>query len=122
MKDRALVKFASEFREGILDGGPSDMMCAAVCWPLVTLLNMQGVKCRSVESDLGALSHIWIKLDDGRALDPTIDQFNYLFDEKWPEVYLGEPTKYHIEASATVSHRDDGSSAQTVVSSNPPSG
>lgn len=89
MKDRALIKFAREFREGILDGGPSDMMCAAVCWPLVTLLNMHGVKCRSVESDLGELNHIWIKLDDGRALDPTIDQFNYLFDEKWPRVYLG---------------------------------
>lgn len=102
VNDAELIEFVSEFREDILDGGPSDMMCAAVCWPLVTLLNMSGVECQTVESDLGQLNHIWIKLSDGRALDPTIDQFNYLFDESWPEVYLGECTKYHpaIEQNA----------------------
>ena len=95
MTDDELIEFASEFREGILDEGPSDMMCAAVCWPLATLLSMSGVTCRAIESDLGELNHIWLLLDDGRALDPTIDQFNYLFNENWPEVYLGPPTKYH---------------------------
>lgn len=95
MKDKKLIKFAAEFREGILDGGPSDMMCAAVCWPLAGLLNMSGVKCEAIESDLGEMNHVWLRLSDGRALDPTIDQFNYLFDENWPEVYLGPPTKYH---------------------------
>lgn len=100
MKDSKLIKFTSDFREGILDSGPSDMMCAAVCWPLVTLLNMYGVSCRTIESDLGHMNHIWILLSDGRALDPTLDQFNCLFDEKFPEVYLGEPTKYHSLAPA----------------------
>lgn len=97
MNDKELIEFASEFREGILDGGPSDMMCAAVCWPLAGLLSVSGVPCRAIESDLGDLNHVWLLLEDGRALDPTIDQFNYLFDEKWPEVYLGQPTKYHVQ-------------------------
>ncbi|WFU26303.1 hypothetical protein QA649_08875 [Bradyrhizobium sp. CB1717] len=95
MTDAELTEFAEDFRESVLDGGPSDMMCAAVCWPLVPLLNMSGVKCRSIESDLGELNHVWILLEDGRALDPTLDQFNYLFDENYPTVYLGMPTKYH---------------------------
>lgn len=68
MTDEELVAFATEFREGILDGGPSDMMCAAVCWPLATLLGMNGVECECIESDLGEFNHIWIRLANGRAL------------------------------------------------------
>ena len=100
MTDAELIEFATEFREGILDGGPSDMMCAAVCWPLVGLLNISGVKCEAVESDLGEYIHVWIRLADGRALDPTGDQFNYLFpDLDMPPVYLGQPTALHPATS-----------------------
>ena len=74
----------------------SRLSCAMVCWPLGPLLNLHGVSCEVVESDLGEGNHIWIRLEDGRVLDPTIDQFNYLFAESWPEVYLGPPTKYHV--------------------------
>jgi hypothetical protein len=66
-------------------------MCAAVCYPLVTLLNMAGVKCEIVESDLGDMNHVWLKLADGRALDPTADQFNRLYRMGLPPVYLGKP-------------------------------
>lgn len=94
MTDEELLTFAREFREGILDGRPSALHCAMVCWPLVTLLNLNGVDCESQEStvDLGdhTMSHIWIRLADGRALDPTADQFG-----KLPPVYLGEPTEIH---------------------------
>lgn len=96
MTDEELVKFADAFREGILDGGPSYMTCARVCRPLETLLVLSGVKCEAVESDLGEFNHVWLKLEDGRVLDPTIDRFNYLFAENWPRVYLGPPTKYHV--------------------------
>jgi len=95
MTDAELVEFATDFREGILGGRPSDRMCAAICWPLVTLLNMHGVNCKDVESDLGHMNHVWIQLSDGRALDPTADQFNRMFADNMPPVYLGEPTKYH---------------------------
>jgi hypothetical protein len=98
MDDAELIEFATDFREGILDGRPSAWTCAMVCWPLVTLLNMQGVGCEAIESDLGHLNHVWLKLPDGRALDPTADQFNDLFPHyNLPPVYLGPPLDIHAE-------------------------
>src|SRR5689334_11816299 len=95
MTDAQLIEFTAAFRDGILDGDDSWMMCAAVCYPLVTLLNMHGVKAELVETDLGECNHIWMRLADGRALDPTADQFNKLFGYEYPAVYLGEPMKLH---------------------------
>jgi hypothetical protein len=93
--DKQLIKFATAFRDGILDGDPSRRMCAAVSWPLAALLRCNGVDCETVETDLGDCNHIWIKLADGRALDPTADQFNYPFFKQYPPVYLGPPTELH---------------------------
>lgn len=95
MKDRSLLAFAKAFREGILDGGSSAWMCATICWPLSTLLEINGVPNTAVESDLGHMNHIWLRLADGRALDPTADQFNALFDLHLPPVYLGPPIAIH---------------------------
>lgn len=102
MKDKALIKFATAFRDGILDGGSSVWMCFAVCAPLAGLLHAHGVKVELIEADLGACNHVWLRLPDGRALDPTADQFsNYQFAAlgietmELPPVYLGPPLKYH---------------------------
>lgn len=95
MTDAELIEFATEFRAAILNGRSSVNMCGLVCWPLTTLLNMSGVKCSSVHSDLDECDHVWIRLDDGRALDPTLDQFNQMWNENFPEVYLGPPTRAH---------------------------
>jgi hypothetical protein len=92
MTDAELILLASEFRDGILDGDPPQMMCAAVSWPLGALLRFHGVENKAVESDLGEMNHIWLRLADGRALDATADQFNALFpDLHLPAVYLGPP-------------------------------
>lgn len=96
MEDKDLLEFAADFRKGILGDRASDQMCAAICWPLVTMLNLYGVPCRSVTTDevetrMGPSNHVWIVLDDGRALDPTADQFG----AEYPEVYLGEPLAFH---------------------------
>lgn len=90
MTDRQLLRFAAAFREGILDGGPSRLMCAAVSWPLAGLLRCNGVKCETVEGEVGDCNHIWIRLADGRVLDPTADQFG-----DYPPVYLGPPNELH---------------------------
>jgi hypothetical protein len=96
MTDDDLIAFATEFRDGILDGRSSEWMCAMVCWPLAGLLGMHGVEATPVETDLGEMNHIWLRLADGRALDPTADQFNaYGFQPVMPPVYLGPPMKYH---------------------------
>lgn len=104
MTDAELIKFATEFREGILNGRLSTFMCAMVCWPLETLLNLEGVSVKAMMSDgvlmdlrdgrKGTCNHVWLKLADGRVLDPTADQFNGTIKKKMPKVYLGKPIKY----------------------------
>ena len=102
MTDAELIEFALEFRAGILDGRDSKFMCAMVCEPLSGLLQMYGVKTEVIESDLGEYNHVWLRLADGRALDPTADQFNWLFpDLAMPPVYLGTPTKLHPHPEGT---------------------
>lgn len=97
MTDEELVHVVGEFRKGLLAGRSSRGRCAMVCWPLEGYLRAVGAAdCRAVESDLGGFNHVWLLLPDGRALDPTLDQFNCLFNESWPEVYLGPLTKYHV--------------------------
>ena len=120
--DAELTDLASAFRDGILDGTPSDMMCAAVCWPLAALLRNNGLQCEAVESDLseelGLLdaNHVWIRLADGRALDPTADQFNRWWgSDKYPPVYLGEPTELHVEELAA-----PGANSEAGTSGNKP--
>jgi hypothetical protein len=96
MTDAELIEFATEFRDELLDGRPSAWMCAMVCWPLSGLLSRYGVPNRAIESDLGHMNHIWLLLDDGRALDPTADQFNVMFPNmNMPPVYLGPPADIH---------------------------
>jgi hypothetical protein len=100
MNDAELVSFATEFREGILGDDPPDMMCFAVCAPLVTLLGLYGVPATMVEGDVYAddirwCNHFWLKLVDGRVLDPTADQFNSIVTEPLPAVYLGPPADIH---------------------------
>lgn len=99
MTDAEIVEFAREFRQGILGGRPSAWMCAAVCLPLAGLLRVSGVPCECVESDLGGMNHFWIKMADGRALDPTGDQFweHMRMQPKMPDVYLGPPLVCHCE-------------------------
>jgi hypothetical protein len=92
--DQQLLRFVSSFRNGILgDRKSSSMMCFMVCAPLATLLELDGIRCRLHESPHldrpdGIVNHFWIRLADGRVLDPTADQFAEL---RLPKVYLGPP-------------------------------
>lgn len=100
MKDSDLLEICSSFKKGILDGRKSNFMCAAVCWPLSAYLSFHGIENEVSECDLGECNHFYIKLSDGRVLDPTAEQFNDFFGvdwlkEKMPDVYLGEPLVIH---------------------------
>lgn len=94
MTDPELIEFAREFREGILDGQPSDLMCFMVSAPLAGLLRYSGVDCDTDSGDINEhghpCNHVWIRLADGRVLDPTCDQFG-----DFPPVYLGPPMWMH---------------------------
>lgn len=93
MSDEEIIKFAREFREGILDGRASQGFCYAICAPLAPLLALNGVPCDIEEGAVGPINHYWLRLrDDGRILDPTADQFPEL---RLPRVYLGvKPSQY----------------------------
>lgn len=96
MTDDELTAFATEFRDEILGGRDSRLMCAAVSWPLAGILSMYGVEARARESHLGDCNHVWLELPDGRVLDPTADQFNDQLPVPMPPVYLGPPTAIHV--------------------------
>lgn len=99
LSDEQLVQIASDFRDGILDGAPSDMMCGMVSWPLAAYFGAMGFPVKTVDGDLGHLNHIWIALPDGRVLDATADQFNRMFPAmNLPPVYLGPPLDIHPSA------------------------
>jgi hypothetical protein len=64
-------------------------MCFAVSAALQGYLSSCGVETELVEADFGHTNHFWLRLPDGRILDPTADQFGL------SPVYLGKlPTKY----------------------------
>ncbi len=98
MTDAELIDIATEFRDGILDGRPSKMMCYMVSAPLAGFLNFYGLRADLIGGDLG---HFWIRLADGRVLDPTADQFNDEGFEVLPPVYLGPPTMLHPPPEST---------------------
>lgn len=92
MTDAQLVKFAASFRHGMIGRRSSYRMYFAVSAPLQGLLSCHGLETELIEIVLGEINHVWLRLPDGRALDPTADQFRPLFpDLDLPPVYLGAP-------------------------------
>jgi hypothetical protein len=84
MTDRKLKRIARDVRDGILNGRSSELMCAAVCLPLQTFLHCcYDIKASIEEAQFSEVNHIWLRLPDGRILDPTADQFGL------EPVYLG---------------------------------
>jgi len=96
MKDKDIIKFVEAFRNGILgDNKSSWAWCFAISSPLQLLLSIHGVESELKEIDVGEYNHIFLRLKDGRVLDPTADQFNWCGYKKLPPVYLGKPVKIH---------------------------
>lgn len=93
MTDKQLVRFAADFREGVLDGASSSQRCFIVCWPLSGLLALHEVTCTLEELCFyvgpATSNHVVLRLEDGRILDPTADQYGL------EPVYLGPmPVQY----------------------------
>lgn len=102
MTDTDLVATVLAFRSGLLDGRSSQGMCGAVCFPLQGYLHAVGVPTVLMAStpSIGEWKgHLWLALKDGRALDPTADQYG----AGRPAVYLGAPDpEIHCGARAFV--------------------
>lgn len=98
MLDSDLLQFAMDFRAAIIGDKDSAWMCAAISGPLCAALEVKGVSCQLMESDLGECNHVFIQLQDGRILDPTADQFNWCSANPLPGVYLGPEKIIHADA------------------------
>jgi len=98
LTDRQIKCVARGFRNGLLDGGPSRLMCGAVSFALCGYLSFLGVETELYESDLGDCNHIFLMLSDGRVLDATADQFNVFPGKRYPDVYLGTGMDIHKDA------------------------
>lgn len=85
-----LKHICQRFRSGILGDRESDMMCAAVCYPLQGYLAFLGQPSDLEEVDLGRTNHVFLRLPSGRVLDPTADQFG-----NYPKIYIGRPLWFH---------------------------
>lgn len=95
MKDSELLQYAKEFRAAIIGEASSSRWCAAISAPLCAALNAIGVKAGLLETDLGECNHVFLVLEDGRVLDPTADQFNWISKNELPGVYLGAQSIIH---------------------------
>lgn len=97
MTDAELIAECLAFRSGILAGRKSGGMCAVVCLALGGYLSgIVGIKVDIIQgvTDIDAVewcNHVWLRMPDGRVLDPTMDQFNEAMGEHFPAVYLGKP-------------------------------
>jgi len=100
MTKKQLLEYTREFRAGLLASrcGNPDNMCHAVCAPLQSLLEMQGVECRLVAGDvLDGWGHYWIELRGGTVLDPTASQFRRPNGRAMPRIYYGARPEWYSE-------------------------
>ena len=100
MTDLDLIEYASKFRRAIIGDASSAWWCAAISAPLCASLCAIGVPVQIVENDLGDCNHVFLRLADGRILDPTADQFNLFNKVVLPGVYLGKPSAIHDGAAS----------------------
>ena len=98
LPDTDLVSIATEFRDAIVGSTSSTRQCAIVCYPLAGYLHFLGITVYVEVTLLRRTTHVWIRLPDGRALDPTVDQF----DPSLPPVYLGPRLEMHYAKRRTV--------------------
>jgi hypothetical protein len=95
VSDKKLAGICKAFRDGLLNNGPSCLMCAVVCRPLAGYLSSIGIDCEEVLIEFEWGNHMFLRLRDGRVLDPTADQFG---DMKLPPIYIGKPLSIHTAA------------------------
>jgi hypothetical protein len=109
--DKELLEAAQAYRAEMFDCPTNKELADAnflsmdyqICASLQGQLSYEGIDCALGESVVKLSAgkygiHHFIKLKDGRVLDPCADAFNeHSGFEKMPKVYLGPPHKIHRE-------------------------
>jgi hypothetical protein len=96
--EKELREIVTGFRGGVIGKRSSDRMCLAVCAPLQGLLSAFGYETELVEGDFEHTNHYWLRLPDGRIIDPTADQFTTPTGARMPKVYIGELPEWYRPA------------------------
>jgi len=103
MTDKQLISVARAMRRGILGKRPSAKQCMVVSASLQGYLSaVHGVQTELITVDFPEIDHVFLKLADGRILDPTADQFGLdaIYLGEMPELYrgwIGETQKWAHE-------------------------
>jgi hypothetical protein len=84
MSHTEIFRIVHEFVERLLDNGVAAKMGYMTIASLAAILEVRGVIVEIMITDMGEDTHYWLKLPDGRALDPI------------PPPYLGPPRTYHL--------------------------
>jgi hypothetical protein len=99
MNDEEIIKLVTSFRKGVLGKKSPYMNCHIVSLPLQGYLSIIGI---NTNIEVGTINikgfygnHVWLKLEDGRIVDPTASQFNK-FGQDMPDVYLGEKPEWYL--------------------------
>ena len=99
-KHGELLRTVTEFRDGILNGAPSDLMCFAVCAPLQSYLHMCGTDTALIHGEFeGWMNHVWLEMEDGQIIDPTFDQITKWINKPLPPVYIGPKPDWYPDES-----------------------
>ena len=85
MSVASLAGIVIGFRNGLLGKRRPTDMCRVVCLPLESYLRVEGYDTIVVEGTVEGWDHCWLRLADGRIIDPTADQFG----NGMPKVYIG---------------------------------
>jgi len=65
-------------------------MCYMVCAPLQSFLEQEGKRTELIEGEVYGRYHFWLRLPDGRIIDPTADQFFSSEGAIMPKIYIGK--------------------------------
>lgn len=95
ISDKELIKLCLGFKKGLLGTKHAPKgSCFIVSAPLEGYLSFLGVKCKLEMSTVKKpyrTNHSYIRLEDTRVLDPTLDQFSG--SDQYPTIYLGPGLK-----------------------------
>lgn len=102
MNQREIKRQATAFVKGLLGGDSPGGMCYAVSAALQGYLSFAGVqcgleKCWIADRKSGHWQHYYLRLPNGRILDPTASQFNRMLGRQMPLVYIGDKPDWYLE-------------------------
>ena len=99
MSDKELLKITSSFTKGVMGTREPTGMCFMVCSSLQGYLSICDLDVDLVEGEIkvgkDVYNHFWLRLPDGRILDPTASQFNVLNGVEMPKIYLGDKPEWY---------------------------